>query len=219
MDKILTKMNKLYSKEELQKELKSYEKIFNPTIIAYLKSLLSLKISVIKNYLNGQDFEPLVNLDIYKNIAIYNIYYRLLKILENIHGLEISKEPNLKAYIKLNNDLKEIFCFDFNNYPSVLNNMEEIGTITMHQVLDIPREKSNYKSLYGDENNFKEDISIAMQKIKLSNLSNLPNYQKREIIITNMLYLMFIDEFGLTKGTILKRENPRLKIYKQIDYI
>ena len=89
----------------------------------------------------------------------------------------------------------------------------------MHQVLDIPREKSNYKSLYGDENNFKEDISIAMQKIKLSNLSNLPNYQKREIIITNMLYLMFIDEFGLTKGTILKRENPRLKIYKQIDYI
>ena len=74
MDKILTKMNKLYSKEELQKELKSYEKIFNPTIIAYLKSLLSLKISVIKNYLNGQDSEPLVNLDIYKNIAIYNIY-------------------------------------------------------------------------------------------------------------------------------------------------
>ena len=76
--------NKINTREELLELLKKYNRILSGSMIHYLNDLVDLEFSVIKDNINvnEDDKKILSELEIYKRIAMYNIYNRALNIFE-----------------------------------------------------------------------------------------------------------------------------------------
>lgn len=89
--------NKINTREELLELLKKYNIILSGSMIHYLNDLVDLEFSVIKDNINvnEDDKKILSELEIYKRIAMYNIYNRALNIFE---------EANPEIMISGNND-------------------------------------------------------------------------------------------------------------------
>ncbi len=117
-------MNRIYPKELLVKQLNEYKGILQESIINYLNSLIELEFSVVRDYISDSDRKALAEFELYKNIAIYNIYNRAKTffakqnddfiIAEDTGGLE-----RLGVSIKLGNRYIELFDF---NYSEILPN-------------------------------------------------------------------------------------------------
>ena len=140
--------NKVNSKEELLEMLKRYRGILNNEMTYYLNSLIELEFSIIKDNIDSNDRKRLAELEIYKRIAIYNIYNRAMnlfnqsempvKITGNDEGFE-----SLDISLKVNDD-KSIKLFNFSygesrsrefKIPNGYKTMN-IGCINMHQTLE-----------------------------------------------------------------------------------
>lgn len=78
-----TDFNKVSTKEELVKSLNAYRGILSDSAIDYLNSLIELEFSVIRDYISTDDRVALSELEVYKKIAIYNIYNRAFNIFRN----------------------------------------------------------------------------------------------------------------------------------------
>ena len=72
------------SRDELIEYLNKYKGILKDSILDYLNSVLNLEFSVLKDYITNADRMALSELEIYKKIAIYNIYNRTLNILKHL---------------------------------------------------------------------------------------------------------------------------------------
>ncbi len=100
---------KINTKEELEWGLTNYKGILSDHIIEYLKSLIELDFSVLREYISNTDRLSLGELDIYKRIAMYNIYNRTIEILSN-------------SDIPINiNDSNNILAIDNNTYDKTVN--------------------------------------------------------------------------------------------------
>lgn len=142
---------KITTREELTEMLKRYRGILTDSMINYLNSLIELEFSVIREYIGEDDRKSLAELEIYKRIAIYNIYNRALnlfnekKIKHNFSGNEDGLE-SLTIFTPLSdNDTIKVFNFDYKGFHShelstVEKNAEykamEIGTISLYQTLE-----------------------------------------------------------------------------------
>lgn len=112
-------INKVKTRVELLELLKQYRWMLNKEVVEYLESLIDLERSVI---LEPYSFEPekykIGELDIFKQIAIYNIYYRAYNLFNPIrnHKFDINSNDNnyegLKVYETLN-DERGFYLFDF----------------------------------------------------------------------------------------------------------
>jgi hypothetical protein len=113
-------INQVKTRVELLDLLKQYRWMLNKEVVEYLESLIDLERSVI---LEPYSFEPekykIGELDIFKQIAIYNIYQRASKLFnpESFHDYTINNNENgyegLRVYEKLN-DERGFYLFDFN---------------------------------------------------------------------------------------------------------
>lgn len=142
---------KITTREELTEMLKRYRGILTDSMINYLNSLIELEFSVIREYIGEDDRKSLAELEIYKRIAIYNIYNRALnlfnekKINHNFFGNEDELESlTIFTPLSANNTIK-VFNFDYKGFHSyelstVEKNAEyktmEIGTISLYQTLE-----------------------------------------------------------------------------------
>ena len=119
-------------------------------MINYLNSLIDLEFSVIRDYISDNDRVALSELEVYKRIAMYNIYNRALNIFkqneseleisgnnDGIEGLEVSASLGEKRSCKL-------FDFDYHEgrpmslsskIPSDYKTMK-IGNISLFQTID-----------------------------------------------------------------------------------
>lgn len=137
--------NKVNTKEELIGLLKNYEGILSTPIIDYLNSLIELEFSVVREYIGEKERASLAELEIYKRIAIYNIYNKALNLFiknklqvsENNEGLE-----SLTASISLNDtDHLIVFNFDYSEHcnrskiPNGYKSMR-IGSISLYRTLE-----------------------------------------------------------------------------------
>ena len=68
--------NKINTREEILELLKKYNRILSGSMIHYLNGLVDLEFSVIKDNINvsDDDRKVLSELEVYKRIAMYNIY-------------------------------------------------------------------------------------------------------------------------------------------------
>lgn len=109
-------MKKVNTKEELLEELKKYEGILNSPMINYLNSLIELEFSVVRDYITENDREILSELDLYKEVAIYNIYNKALKLFEG-RNVKISDNSEgregLRVYAEADIVKEPIGVFDF----------------------------------------------------------------------------------------------------------
>lgn len=114
---IQSNFNKVKTKEELLDLLKQYKGILNQTTFEYLNSLLELEFSVIKDCISDSDRKVLAKLDVYRKIAIYNIYNRTKNLFDSQNGEYIisgNKEGLEGLYVSTRLDDRKIELFDFN---------------------------------------------------------------------------------------------------------
>ncbi len=205
----------LKNKEELENNLKNSS---NPELKEYLKSLLELEFSVVKPILCSEDQTLIADVPIYQDIALYNIYYRAIKLAQKL-GLDINEQT---TKLLLSKDNYSLYDFDF-NCPE-----EKIGIIKINQTLDkknirkmeLNRQKrklrrlqrqnnphllmENEMNLYGGQSgpwalNHAREIKLCQNKIQELKHKKLTDAEKREIEITNKVYEAFMNDYGLTE--------------------
>lgn len=161
--------NRVKTKEELLEMLRIYKGILTKPIVEYLNSLIELDFSVIRNYISDDERKVLSELEIYKKIAIYNIYNRALNLFQsenmelNIYGNELRFE-GLDVYTgKIH-----LFKFDYKEIPisiSIGYKNINIGEIELYQMIEnaelrkaeIERIKTELEKLYKVKNPYRDD--------------------------------------------------------------
>ena len=218
--------NKLNSKGELIDLLGKYKNVLNNEIIDYLNSLIELEFSAIRDYISEDDKKILSELEIYKKILIYNIYYRAVNLLieddntsiiNAYNGLRISKNDYSKD-IKLFdfdycNDISEIILHKSVYDESVRK--EEMDHIlkTLEYLYDEKNPYSSYDDIYGGpdsqwELRHIEKIEEYEKKFKLLDNKILSNEEQREIAITKKYNDILLEDYGLKEDDFKETKNP-----------
>ena len=170
--KVNDNWNKVNTKDELLELLDRYRGILRDSMLKYLESLIKLKYSVVREKnIDYDDVRSLSELEIYKEVAIYNIYNRALNLFNgqnreliisgNNYGFE-----NLNVLIKINDKFIKLFNFDYSDHlryddhiPSGFKSMK-IGVISLYQSLEnqelreieLSRVMNELEKLYNEQN-------------------------------------------------------------------
>lgn len=126
-------------KELLKQNLIKHRNILNKSIYDYLDSLLELEFSALKEKISSNDKEVLRELNIYRQIAIYNINNRALKMIEDAN-LGVSLKKNNDSSIALENGKELVSLFSF--HENEVDSHEEkllLGTINLYRMVYDPK--------------------------------------------------------------------------------
>ena len=195
-------MNKIRTKEELIQDLNKWKKIISNDIYSYIVSLIELDDYILQTNIIPTDIrENLLELDIYREVSMYNIYWQLQNIFSSYQHNNIVLEDNRNQIdgIKLNIQTKEEF-------------------------LNILLNDNN-----GKENNLirakKEEIDSLKSKIELTDTD------KELIKIKNEYYQYILESLRINDSTyeektsypqatkILLKSYPEVKVRASIDKI
>ena len=193
-------IDKVNTKEELLQLLKDYKVIFNNHVIDYLESLINLDFSVIRENIDEKSKEALSELEIYKRIAIYNIYNRAINLFtqsnmpliitgnnEGFESLSISvpiEDRNIKIFDFKYGEQKSL------NYkiPDEYKTMK-IGSINLYQkienkelrIQELKRIINKIEMLYGTQNPYQyhpKKVGGSYVKWKIERQKEIEKYQK-----------------------------------------
>ena len=130
--------DRVKTKEELLELLTKYKKILNKEMIDYLNSLINLEFSIMRNYISNIERQALLELEIYRKIAIYNIYNRAINLFnkEKNKFWIVGNDQGVKGLdvrAILNNDSQvELFAF---NYAIESLDKDSIGNIHLYRTI------------------------------------------------------------------------------------
>ena len=193
-------IDKVNTKEELLQLLKDYKVILNNQVIDYLESLINLDFSVIRENIDDKSKKALSELEIYKRIAIYNIYNRAINIFtqsnmpliitgndEGFESLSISvpiEDRNIKIFDFKYSEQKSL------NYkiPDEYKTMK-IGSINLYQkienkelrIQELKRIVDKIERLYGTQNPYQyhpKKVGGSYVKWKIERQKEIEKYQK-----------------------------------------
>lgn len=192
-------IDKVNTKEELLQLLKDYKVILNNQVIDYLESLINLDFSVIRENIDEKSKEALSELEIYKRIAIYNIYNRAINIFtqSNIPLIITGNEEGFESLsISVPIEDRNIKIFDFKygeqkslNYkiPEEYKTMK-IGSINLYQkienkelrIQELKRIIDKIERLYGTQNPYQyhpKKVGGSYVKWKIERQKEIEKYQ------------------------------------------
>ena len=193
-------IDKVNTKEELLQLLKDYKVILNNQVIDYLESLINLDFSVIRENIDDKSKEALSELEIYKRIAIYNIYNGAINLFtqsnmpliitgnnEGFESLSISvpiEDRNIKIFDFKYSEQKSL------NYkiPDEYKTMK-IGSINLYQkienkelrIQELKRIVDKIERLYGTQNPYQyhpKKVGGSYVKWKIERQKEIEKYQK-----------------------------------------
>ena len=193
-------IDKVNTKEELLQLLKDYKIILNSQVIDYLESLINLDFSVIRENIDDKSKEALSELEIYKRIAIYNIYNGAINLFtqsnmpliitgnnEGFESLSISvpiEDRNIKIFDFKYSEQKSL------NYkiPDEYKTMK-IGSINLYQkienkelrIQELKRIVDKIERLYGTQNPYQyhpKKVGGSYVKWKIERQKEIEKYQK-----------------------------------------
>ena len=139
--------NRVNTREELLELLKEYRGILSNPMQDYLNSLIELEFSVIRDYIKDEDREVLAELEVYKKVAIYNIYNRALNLFK-MQDMQLSISGNengfesLDVSTQLNDKNVRLFHFNYSEKRSLNDKIPDeyktmrIGTVNLYQTLE-----------------------------------------------------------------------------------
>lgn len=134
--------NKVNTKEELIELLNGYRGILTTDMVEYLDSLIELEFSVVRDYIGESDRKALSELDIYKKVAIYNIYNKALNLFQQKEEKYEVSVDNDGEELTVSSKYKNIKLFEFDYAGEKFSTIPEgyktmkIGTILIYQILD-----------------------------------------------------------------------------------
>lgn len=193
-------IDKVNTKEELLQLLKDYKVILNNQVIDYLESLINLDFSVIRENIDDKSKEALSELEIYKRIAIYNIYNRAINIFtqSNMPLIITGNDEGFESLsISVPIEDRNIKIFDFKygeqknlNYkiPDEYKSMK-IGSINLYQkienkelrIQELKRIIEKIEMLYGAQNPYQyspKKVGGSYVKWKIERQKEIEKYQK-----------------------------------------
>lgn len=193
-------MNSLFNtKASLKCLLETHKNTLSKEIYDYLNSLIELEFSVVEEYLFKSDIDKISDTSLYYNVALYNIYHRIMNIIRSLDvlpSLKYTEKSNTRAY-----------------YETLFINGIYLNSKTY---FEYPLIELNYN--YPDENKiainlFRKDIPVN------TNRSNLSKTEKESIItsdLVNRLYQDYhISEEELEEVTLKRTNKQRMRIYKR----
>lgn len=197
-------MNSLFNtKASLKCLLETHKNTLSKEIYDYLNSLIELEFSVVEEYLSKSDIDKISDTSLYYNVALYNIYHRIMNIIRSLDvlpSLKYTEKSNTRAY-----------------YETLFINGIYLNSKTY---FEYPLIELNYN--YPNENKiainlFRKDIPVN------TNRSNLSKTEKESIItseLVNRLYQDYhISEEDLEEVTLKRTNKQRMRIYKRPNII
>lgn len=197
-------MNSLFNtKASLKCLLETHKNTLSKEIYDYLNSLIELEFSVVEEYLSKSDIDKISDTSLYYNVALYNIYHRIMNIIRSLDvlpSLKYTEKSNTRAY-----------------YETLFINGIYLNSKTY---FEYPLLELNYN--YPNENKiainlFRKDIPVN------TNRSNLSKTEKESIItseLVNRLYQDYhISEEDLEEVTLKRTHKQRMRIYKRPNII
>ena len=225
------KLNYL-GKEKLQAQLNDQDYLISATMKKYLQDLLNLNYSAVKDVLDINQRKTASNLDIYKKITVYNIYYRALEILKQYDRQIIITDnltDNLSAYTNDNGNIKLIYSFDYiNNIANITLNKLVTNAAKIKQLEDTIKYlkyKEYYNLVHGGEafTEYTEKINKLENDIKKLKLENKYNMKHENEVLNNNIVDLFAEEYGLkNKGEkelkLRRKELPNILVETKLNY-
>ena len=213
------------SKEELESVLKKYSGILAPGAIEYLDSLVNLEFSVLRNdIISEQDIDALSQLDIYKNLAQYNVYHRAINIFKNQKDVRLLTNDNYRSGVEadaLFGESQEImYVFNHNDktndYGSIkIARIKENNGQREKEIKDLERElrftsvgnlkpsvDADGRDLFGANSMtysiYECKVEALKKRIeKLKNVSSLSDDDKRIMELTNHFHDLILEDYGI----------------------
>ncbi len=197
-------MNSLFNtKASLKYLLETHKNTVSKEIYNYLNSLIELEFSVVEEYLSKSDIAKISDTSLYYNVALYNIYHRIMNIIRSLDvlpSLKYTEKSNTRAY-----------------YETLFINGIYLNSKTF---CEYPLIELNYN--YPDENKiainlFRKDIPVN------TNRSNLSKTEKESIITSELVNRLYQDyhiyEEDLEEVTLKRTNKQRMRIYKRPNII
>lgn len=197
-------MNSLFNtKASLKCLLETHKNTLSKEIYDYLNSLIELEFSVVEEYLSKSDIAKISDTSLYYNVALYNIYHRIMNIIRSLDvlpSLKYTEKSNTRAY-----------------YETLFINGIYLNSKTY---FEYPLIELKYN--YPDENKiainlFRKDIPVN------TNRSNLSKTEKESIITSELVNRLYQDyhiyEEDLEKVTLKRTNKQRMRIYKRPNII
>ena len=169
-------------KEELKSLLKKYGDTLNKPTLEYLNALIELEFSVVKDNISSTKKENLIELELYRRIAIYNIYNRVLNLLRSHEELDIHSNSGgyegIYVTRKLENDSTlELFNFDYDI------NRSRVGKIDFYETREKTLEERNAEINYAKGaieriSKEKSNSDKDLEDIELDRKRRIEHYEK-----------------------------------------
>lgn len=197
-------MNSLFNtKASLKCLLETHKNTVSKEIYNYLNSLIELEFSVVEEYLSKSDIAKISDTSLYYNVALYNIYHRIMNIIRSLDvlpSLKYTEKSNTRAY-----------------YETLFINGIYLNSKTY---FEYPLIELKYN--YPDKNKiainlFRKDIPVN------TNRSNLSKTEKESIITSELVNRLYQDyhiyEEDLEEVTLKRTNKQRMRIYKRPNII
>lgn len=156
------------NRKQLMELLNANKDNLSPSMLSYLKALIDLEFSVIKDNISDEDRMSLSQLGVYKKAAMYNIYKRAINLFEqNESALIISSDKEeikgLKIYTPIGNKKYKLFDYSCDELASFEPSKEvNLGTVTLYQSV-------------GSEEQVEAELERIMTKLEELYNSNNPH--------------------------------------------
>lgn len=222
----------MQTKEELIELLRNYEGMLSTPMIDYLNSLIELEFSVVRENIGAKDRQSLSELEVYKQIAIYNIYNRALNIFKqnekDFESLEIIEEPDgLKVTTLIEGKDIPLFNYIYNDNDGHTEN--NLGTIELFEMLDgieklyrcvnrrmqLDALDAESGTVYYKPSTYEESIKLIQLQCQLERFKYCKNNQKkpyyenskRLIEITHQVYKLFEKDYDLSYKNFINNKS------------
>lgn len=152
----LKKFDNVKTKEEMIEELKGYKAFLSSYYYDYFRSLVELQFSIFNKNISEEEKKRLSELDIYREIAKYNIYNQAIDLVKDEDATFNGNEQKYEGLIIYVDD-NRVFDFSYRaKYcdPKAIEGFKrsDVGTISLFQTLD-------------SRPSYEEEISILKEKI------------------------------------------------------
>lgn len=216
-------IKKVSEKDDLKRELDTYKSTLNEDIIKYLDHLIDLDFNVVREDIDNDSRSVLNQLELYRDIAIYNIYHRSNGLLRNLfedHSLLYKMRDNkdniegIRAYLKLSGGDFEVFNFDYSRGNDIL--LYKLCAYTPEEKQEkMNKILSNLERLYDEKNPYPDpghvyggpyaswgmrhmdEIDFYERKFRNLDERKLTEEDRRDIELTSRVYDYIASEFDL----------------------
>ena len=219
----LRSVDKVLPKKYLNSELNQYKSLLSESSYSYLKELLNLEKSATIS--ETEHFDPdnyhISELDIYRDIAIYNLYKRALKIFKSTGDeLEIIGNSNgyqgLAVSTKIGDKVVDIYNFNYSNelnvdiFKTVMDdkNRKKVLESILSMIEELKQSKPDYGFTWNSWNSLKEERIKQLKELYTKvDRSEFTDDEYKEAEITQKYHKLLLEEYNTDESEIKEKNS------------